>query len=410
MMLRQSPLRWLVLAGIMLFISGWLLDSVLGKRGIIHLTLGIPVHQIRSEGQSKENNVLNGDLGFVTQLDSLQLKTISPKYELQVREVNEGFSQEIHTNILPPSRLTAAFPLSQMKIRKIGDTEFRFRLKQFYPDFDFQYSYPENRDTIPPRAPGITMNLKTTGKEEVVTLLSNQPKLHRLDDVVHFGCSLEYFWTFSKDSLTQLNSDSGKIDNKIVFAGKDKKIYFHFNGKMDSAALAVNHFYPIPGKDSIGFTILQCFPDVKLLKAVPYSKSEKLDNPVAEVEVWKLGGGAQNVYVYPNAAGRHGGEWRVPGSDLLLTADISHEDLVDACTCVVSINDSIRQVKVTKVLNGHQVISYRGNNIQLSECGRDGLWANLEVWRAPGHYFKIAGAFLTLGALFMLAVRPGKRQ
>ncbi len=95
-----------------------------------------------------------------------------------------------------------------------------------------------------------------------------------------------------------------------------------------SLPLEKDRFYGIPGKDSIGFTILQCFPDVKLLKAVPSSKSDKLNNPVAKVEVWKLGGNAQEIFLYPNSALRHGGDWRVPGTNLLLSLSLSHEQVL----------------------------------------------------------------------------------
>ena len=409
-MLRRSPFRWLVLAGIMLFFAGSLLDITLSQKGILHLVLGIAVNEFHQTGSPNEKDSLPGQLGFDVQLDSLQLSDYEPKYELQVRETDQGFSKQIHTSILPPAHLVTAFPLSQMKIRKIADTEYRFRLKQFYPDFAFQYTYPENQDTIPPRAPGITLNLVTPGKEEVVTLRSDKPNLRKLEDVVGFGCTLEFYWTMARDTLNRINPDSGKSQNKIVFVGKDKKVFLFLDDGSDSLSLEYNRFYAIPGKDSIGFTILQSFPDARLLKAEPISKSGKLLNPVAEAEVWKLGGGSQNVYLYPNAGGRHGGEWRVPGTDLVLTCALSHEELVNAAKCMLSITDSLHQVKMSKMANASQVLSYGGKKLTLSECDPGGIWANFKVWTEPGYNFRLTGIVMALAAFLGILLQGLKKR
>ena len=410
MMLRRSPFRWLVLAGILLFLTGFLLDILLSQKGTLHLVLGMPVNEIRYHERPNTNDSLPGKLGFDVQLDSLQIVDFTPAYELQVREIDQDFSKQIHTSILPPSHLVEAFPLARMKIRKIEDTEYRFRLKQFYTDFAFQYTYPEIQDTIPPRAPGITLNLITPGKEEVVTLRSDKPNLRKLDDVVGFGCTLEFYWTIARDSLNRINPDSGTGPNKIVFVGKDKKVFLFFGEKSDSLPIENNRFYSIPGKDSIGFTILQSFPDARFLKAEPVSKSEKLLNPVAEVEVWKLGGGSQNIFLYPNAGGRHGGEWRVPGSNLVLTCALSHEALVNAATGRVSITDSLHQVDITKAANGAQILSYGGKKLSLSECDLGGIWANFKVWTSPGYYFKISGLVLALAVFLGILLQGLKKK
>lgn len=410
MMLRRSPFRWLIWAGIMLFLTGLLLNMMLSKKGTMHLVLGMPLHQIQHPAQFKEKGDIPEALGFSLQLDSLRISTYNPSYELQVREVDQAFSQGIHTSLLSPSKLVEAFSFTPMRILKIRDTDYRFRLKQFYPDFSFQYSYPENTDTIPPRAPGITLNLVTPTKEEVVTLRSDKPNLRKLDDVVGFGCVLEFYWTISVDSLYRMEPDSGKMANKIVFVGKDRKVFLLFNGKTETLSFENNHLYTIPGKDSLGFTVLQSFPDASLLKAVPVSKSEKLLNPVAEVELWKLGGGSQNLYLYPNAGGHHGGEWRVPGSDLILTCSPSHEELVNVSTGFISIIDSVHQVNTPKILNGHQVISYGGKNFSLTECDQGGIWANISVWSSPGHYLKLSGMVMAVAAILGIWLQELKKK
>ena len=359
-MLRQSPFKWLVLAGIMLLIAGFLLDLLLGKTGNVHLVLGMPSNPTLFSRDLQKSDAISRSVVNL-KIDSIQVEKDQPGYELQVREIDQEFSQSVHANMNPPSHLLAGFPLSPMKIQKVADTEFRFRLKQFYPDFTFNYNYPENRDTIPPNAPGITLNLITPDKEDVVTLRSDKPNLRKLDDVVGLGCGIYFFWTLSQDSVQQALSDTALDANKILLVGKDKKVYWFFDGKLDSTSLE-NKYYAIPGRQGIGFTVLQVFPDARWLKAEPGTKSDQLLNPVAEVEVWKLGEGAQTLFLYPNAGGRHGGEWKVPGKSMVLTCAVDHKMVVDACQCKLNVHDTVQHVMATKMIRGRNVLSFGKTN------------------------------------------------
>lgn len=410
MMLRQSPFRWLVLAGIMLLLAGFLLDRLLGKTGNVHLVLGISSNPTLSSGDLQKSDAISR-LDANLKLDSILIGNNQPGYELQVREIDEEFSQSVHANINPPSHLLAGYPLSPIKIHKVADTEYRFRLKQFYPDFTFKYTYPENRDTLAPNAPGITLNLVTPDKEDVVTLRADKPNLSKLDDVVGLGCGLYFFWTLSQDSVKLVINDTALNGNKILLVGKDKKVYWFFDGKLDSTALE-NKFYAMPGKQGIGFTVLQVFPDARWLKAEPGTKSDHLLNPVAEVEVWKLGEGAQSLFLYPNAGGRHGGEWKVPGKNLVLTCAVDHKMLVDACRCKLNVHDTVQHVMATKMMQGDQVLSFGRTNLKLTECDPAGIWVNMKIWTSPGYYFKWTGFVMGLASFMgvsLQGIRKGTR-
>lgn len=401
MMLRRSPFRWLVLAGIMLFLAGLLFDILAGKSGNAHLVLGIPVKPTLSSMYGSKKDSLPEQVAFTLETDSIHVNKIPSVFELQVREIKQEFSNSVHTSIVPPSSLIKSYALVPMKIHKIEGTDYRFRLKQFYPDFTFHYSYPENKDTIPPRAPGITINLVNAGKEDVVTLRSDKPNLRKLDDVAGLGYVLEFFWTISQDSLYVIMKDTAVHGNKIVFAGKDQKIYWLTEDRVDSMKME-NKFYPVPGKEGVGFTILQYFPDVHWLKAEPATRSEKIENPVAQVEIWKLGEGAQNLFLYPNEGDRHGGEWRVPGKNWILTCNADHKMLVDACHCKVNYNDTLREVMTTKAIQGPQVLSIGKMNMELTECDPAGMWVNMRIWTSPGHYFKWTGLVMALASFLGL--------
>ncbi len=187
MMLRQSSIKWIGLVGIMMFLAGLLVNVFTGKKATLHLILGMPVSQTRPSIQEQGNPQQEMKLGFTVQLDSLQTASFLPVYELQIREMDQQETEDFHTNVNPPSFLLASYPLIPMKIRKIGKIEYRCRLAEFYPDFTFTYTYPQNQDTIPPRAPGITLNLIHPGTEEVVTLRSGTNNQNRLEDFAHLG-------------------------------------------------------------------------------------------------------------------------------------------------------------------------------------------------------------------------------
>jgi hypothetical protein len=340
------------------------------------------------------------------------VSSLPTNYELQVRENEKKFDVQNHPNILAPSQLIHAYPLQPMKIRKVGDTAYRFRLKQFYPDFTFKYTYPLNEDTIPPRAPGITLLLNTREGEEAVTLRSDQPQRNRLDDVVQLGILFEFYWIATLDSLDRMHSDSALPEDKVVFSGKDKKMYRRINGIVETMTMEKDHFYSIPGKDSLGFTILQCFPDANLLKAVPATRSEKLNNPVAGVEVWKKGGYSQEIFLYPIHLDRPGGKWDVPGTSLNLTLSLGHDEVVKSCRCYVSLEDSVRQVRTSGLFEGRQSVSFGGKKLRLKECDPGGFWATLEVQKRPGYYFRVMGLIMTIVAFsgFVLLRKANKTK
>jgi hypothetical protein len=234
MMLRQSHINTIGLAGIMLFIAGFALDFFFGREGIVHVKLGMTGDRIRFLQPKQEGTPASDTLGFTVKLDSFHIFPFSPKYELQVREIEQEGTKQFHPASLPTTRLKDVFPLEPMKIQKLGETDYRFRLIEFYPDFTFTYTYPEKTDTIPPRAPGITLQLNTSLGEQIVTLGSASPYKDKLDDVVQFGYTLEFHWDVLPDNLLSASPDTGATKNKIIFRGNEKKVYFLTNGELDS--------------------------------------------------------------------------------------------------------------------------------------------------------------------------------
>lgn len=309
---------------------GFWVDYFYGFRGIIQL----------EEGQSKNivqvydghTNYLKDsmELPFSIQLDKFQFERHDPDYRIQIwRMDQQAHAQEVaHHETAPPAapEILASVPLELMKPHKIYGTDIRFRLTDFYPDFTFEYTYPLVIDTIEARDPGIQLELKTDFGDAAVQLRGNQAGRNKVADETIVGAWLEFYWELPADVAAWLKRqpvDEKLVEiNRVIFAGNERKIYFLIDKKLSVEPIETNKFYPIESKEGAGFTILHLFPDAAYLDAVPATKSEELNNPVAMVEIWnKKIPGSKQAYLYPGNAERKGGNFAIPGTSYFLALE-----------------------------------------------------------------------------------------
>ncbi len=312
-----------------LILFGFWVDYFMGFRGIIKL----------EEGQQKSTVLLykgtsgfihdSITLGFNIRLNHFEFEKHKPDYRIQIwkrdtigRAVMVSHGETDDTN---PPKIVASLPLEQGKIHRIYGTDRYYRLSEFYPDFEFDYKYPANTDTIAAKDPGILLDLKTPEGDAFVQFRANQSGRNKMADVVKMGAGLEFYWELPEDLAKGLvkspvPADLAK-DNRVIFDGKNEKIYFLINGLFAVKPLKIKQFYPISWNDSIGFSVRYLMPDVAYLQAVPSSKSEELNKPVAKVEVWKAGGPATVAYLYPSSNGDDSGVFKVPGNTHFLALE-----------------------------------------------------------------------------------------
>lgn len=401
-----SP-RGLFLGGLLFLIVGICSNYFFGSRDELILEVGkwnSPLsenHLSEAPEQKKENP------GFVFTLDSLKVQPHTPVYELKLWKRDTASPQSqygVHSK-----KLIGDFSLELMKIRKVEKTDLYFRLKDFYPNFEFAYEYPSDRDSIKPLAPGITLELKTTEGTSIVTLLSDQPKKQTLGDIVSLGAPLTFYWVISSDSIRALARVQEKSLNKIVFSGSENKVFFILNGVINEQPLIEKTFYKMPGKDTIGFTIIHCFPDAAFLKAVPSSRGTELRNPVAHVEIWKLGEGSHDAFVYPETNVRKGGQFEIPGSLYSLGLGLDQEKMVKYCDCNISFKkEGSNKVEKRSFVSGNRK-TFHGYQFKLMECTEEFPGkVKMQVIRNPGKNLVIIG--LTLGVVALLLQWKGKKQ
>lgn len=394
---------WLFIIAAILIGVGWSINYFYAREGILRLEAGNAKTLITGGAASKDEQQSSKELGFIITLDSLEIRSHTPEFEIKLWKSDTMPANPHAPQNSGPKVLISTFPLEPMKINKIEDTDLRFRLKAFFPNFEFAYEYPVNRDKIIPKAPGIILELKTKEGTNVVTLRSDQLGKHTLGDLVSLGASLAYYWELPTDSLQAIANDNQKSGNKILFSGADNKVFFVFNGTIEEKKLEEKLFYKMPDQDTMGFTILYSFPDAALLKAVPSSRGTALLNPVAHVEIWKEGEGYRDAFIYPETRARRSGGFDIPGSGYKLGMGTVKDTEIKYCDCLVSIQEDSTHSPLTLSFLAGKSQTYRGYRFSPIECleGSPEI-LTMQISRKPGKTLLLLGSIMAGIALLLL--------
>ena len=405
---------FLLLAGLILGGIGLALNHYHGQQGTLilregqRLGLALNSEEAEDEEEAEMPEGSSDTLGYYITLDSLTIRPYTPEYRIEVwqNETSEQPQASPMAGQIQGNRIDA-FDLKPMEIRKAGESEFRFRMREFYPNFQFAYTYPENRDTIQPLAPGITLELHLPGKEPLIaTMLSDNPSRSKLDDVIGLGASISFYWTLPVDTLNALTASTVNSGMQVVFEGEQRKIHFLENGNSREEPLQEQTLYPLPGKDSTGIKVLYCYPDASLLKAVPATIGTELLNPVAAVEYWPVGGRYQEAYIYPESATKKGGAFTLPGTSYKL---ILGTDLAEArkhCDCQLTFEKQGGATPEKVSLPGGSSHVVDGYRLSPGECrkGYPGTLV-LGVAKMPGRPFVMAGLMLMAAGALLYILR-----
>ncbi len=402
------PLKptWLFIIAAILIGAGWGINYFFAEEGILRLEAGKAKTLVTGGAANKDQQPSSKDLGFIITLDSLEIRTHTPEFEIKLWKSDTMPANPHAPQNTGPKELIGTFLPEPMKINKIDDTDLRFRLKAFYPNFEFAYEYPADRDTIKPKAPGITLELKTKEGTPIVTLRSDQPGKHTVGDIVSLGASLVYYYELPSDSLQAKAFDPLTPGDKILFSGADNKVFFVIDGLIEEKKLEEKMFYTMPDQDSVGFTILYSFPDAALLQAVPSSRGTEVLNPVAHVEIWKEGEGYRDAFIYPETRSRISGGFDIPGSLYKLGMGTVKESEIKYCDCMVSIQEDSTHAPVSLAFLAGKSQNYRGYRFSPTEClnGSPEILA-IQISRKPGKTLLLLGFILAGIALILLFVK-----
>ncbi len=390
-----------------LVLCGFWADHFLGFKGIIKL----------EEGQQKSTVLLyNGqsgeiydstELGFSIRLDHFEFENHEPDYRIQLwkRDTTGRAVMVSHgeVNDPKPSKMVASLPLEPGKIHRIYGSDMRFRLSEFYPDFEFEYEYPTNIDTITAKDPGIMIDLKTMDGDAFVQLRANVAGRNKLADMVNLGAWLEFYWDLP-DSLNNRLSSAIQTgftkQNRIIFDGKNQKIYFLIHGKITEKALKTNEFHAMSENGNIGFSVRHLMPDVAYMKATPATKSQELKNPVAKVEVWKKGGSAQNAFLYPTQSAGKGGSFIVPGTLYFLAMESIKDKETKYYKSEVSVVGEDGQIVKQSPIKVNEPMLYKGFRFYQNDYDpQNPNYSGIGVSQEPGLMVIYMGFFLLVAGV-----------
>ncbi|MBK8490616.1 MAG: cytochrome c biogenesis protein ResB [Saprospirales bacterium] len=394
-----------------LILAGFWIDYYYGFRGIIQLETGQRTNIVKVYEGSTSYIRDSIDLDFQLQLDAFEFEKHDPDYRLQVwrnnmdREPREKQNEAPSQNMVP--ELIASFPLTMDKIRDIYGTDLHFRMSDFYPNFQFVYSYPEGKDTIAPADPGIFLEMKTPLGETVVQLRSNVEGKNKIVDMTHLGASIEFYWELPEDvrlDLLRKTAASQEPDtNRIIIVGASEQVFFLTDGELREEKLESDRVYPLPHREDSGFSMMLLFPDATYLVAAPGSKGEELLNPVAKVDVWATGWDAyQEAYIYPNK-GKRGGVYSIPGSNYLLAMESFKDKETKYWKSTVSIVDENDQVAKTQAIMVNKPMLARGYRFYQTDYDPENPnYSGIGVSHEPGLYVIYLGFFVLVVGSFLL--------
>ncbi|MCO6476863.1 MAG: cytochrome c biogenesis protein ResB [Phaeodactylibacter sp.] len=402
-----------------IILLGFWVDYFYGFRGIIQLETGQSANVVRVYNGSTNYIGDSTEIPFRIRLDHFEFEKHDPDYRIQVwRTIQEAepHAQPTADGHGHPAtgtpEIVASMPLKEAKIRRIYGTDIYFRLNEFYPNFTFEYTYPEVNDTVEAKDPGVLLNVKTPFGQADVNLFSNRPGRNTIADENHLGGWLEFYWE-APENLTQ--AINGQPDakwaevNRTILVGTEEKIYYWVEGELSSEPLQADKFYDFPLREGIGFTMKHLYPDAAYLLSTPVSDGEELLNPVAKVEVWRKGGPGEEAYLYPG--GRRGGTFQIEGADYFLALESFRDMETKYYRSELSVLDENDEVVMSQSVVVNEPMLHRGYRFYQSDYDPNNPnYSGIGVSHEPGLYVVYFGfTVLVLGCLMMFYGRYRKQ-
>ena len=398
-----------------LILAGFWIDHFFGYRGIIQLEEGQQKNIVRLYAGLSNYIADSTSLDFSIQLDDFDFQKYDPDYRMQIWKRDTSTQQPVsmtHGGHMPakPPTIIASLPLEPMKIRHIYGTDLYFRLKEFYPDFSFKYTYPLLAEEIEPVDPGIQIDIFSPEGDGTLQLLANNPNRNKVMNDDFFGGWLEFYWELTDEVKSSFEEADSNSANRVIFTGKDSMAYYVINGKVTFGRLKVNEDFTIPGAAGTKLHILHIFPDASLLKAEPSSRTKELKNPVARVEIWHKGQSAQEAYIYPRSMGP-GGQYSIPGSAFILALESFKDQESKYYKSDISVVDRSGNVVKQRTIVVNEPLFYKGHRFYQTDYDpKNPAYSGIGVTHEPGLPLIYSGFYLlVIGVGLMFYAKASSR-
>jgi hypothetical protein len=391
----------------LIIVGGVWYDYFFGFKGMMHLEVGevqdsVEVYDVNFKYISR-----NIKLPFKLRLDSFASQKHEPDHRIQIWEMDSLWQESNMSQDPPvgePPRIVASLPLTIGKINRIYGTDVYFRTTKVFPNFTFDYIYPVNNDTVAPTAPGIFVDLMTEQGSVPILFRDDLPERNKLADLENIGAWLEFYYELPEDVRGDLKK--AKTDpNRIIFSGKEAKIYFLINGVLTEKPIKVGEFHPFPKGDNpdYGFSVRYQVNNAELVRAEPSSDGEEWLNPVAFVEVWRKGQQANEVYIYSTTADRRGGNYQIPGAPYFLALESVRDMETKYWRSDISVLDESGKLLKQKVVKVNEILLHDGYRFYQNDYDPNNPnYSGIGVSKEPGLYIIYFGFFLMVAGSFIM--------
>lgn len=384
--------------GPIIVLMGFWVDYYSSFRGLLQLQTGqsSDLVNVYYKNTNKVKDTLN--LDFKLKLDYFQSEKFKPDHRIQIWEALESNSPNSNSNSNNP-RLVASIPLDLDKERKIYDSDISFVIKEFYPNFFLEYSYPENADTILPNNPGILLELINPHGRDVIQLRAKDQ--NRMSDPI-LNASFEFYWELSSE-LQSLLSGNNPQGTRVIIVGSENKIYETHNGVISEKELEIESEYKVPGRDKSGYQILSMFPDVSYIISNPATRNLEQENPVARLEVMrKAWEKPQEVFLFPENKG-DGGNYTIQGTDYILVLGSIKDMQTKFWESGLSVLDENNTIQKQQRVIVNEPLMYSGYRFYQSDYDPNNPnYSGIGVSYTPGLYLVYFGFYVLVAGVCML--------
>ncbi|MBT8220567.1 MAG: hypothetical protein KJP00_12125 [Bacteroidia bacterium] len=400
---------YLLISSLFIVVLGSLWKHFSEWSGIINLEIGHSANMAQVYDGDSSNVQGQVVLPFSVQLNDFSYSTSPPSYQIELLKADPQAIPNPHSPMIINDKQLKTYPLVKQKRRKIPETDYYFRLTDFYPNFGFNYGYTDQIDTIHPLDPGIMLKLMLGQRQPQLQLRANEN--NSLRDP-HMNAPLEFYWNIPDDIKNLVKYEQYNFQDsllRILFIGMTEEVIYEFQKGVIKEKLERDKTYYFPDGKQQGFQYQFVFPDAQYITAVPGTIDKEMNNPVAKLEIWQKDWDRADIaYVYPAKRGG-GSRYKVKGTDFKLGLEKIEENLKAYRTNDLSLIDPEGKEILSQDIAENENLKYKGyrfNQIAISNESID--YPGISVTYQRGIYLiylGLAGVLLSgLSILFGLGV------
>jgi hypothetical protein len=310
--------------GPVIILFGFWWDYYAGFRGLIQLVKGNETNHVWVYHRNTNRVRDSLKLDFNLLLDHFETQKFEPDHRIQIWEHSSTQPKPREALNTASSRILTTLPMKVDKPWKIYNSDISFQLKEFYPNFYFEYSYPEDKDSVEAKDPGILVEIRNPHGSNIVQLSGIQPGKNQMNDPI-LRTTFEFYWELPDELSEKIDlsipDQNWEGKNRIIFAGKEKKIYEVYQGKLTTRELTNKTLFPIHGNSKSHYSIVHLYPNVQYLSAEPATRNELQENPVAKLEIARdAWDNTKDAFIFPHK-GKGNGQYLIPGTSYFLALE-----------------------------------------------------------------------------------------